>query len=158
MFTITPPPPQWWWRAQRHAAADSTLVARGIRGTTTGSRSRVFQPRQARPHHRGNRHRRRTRNTDYAHELTPDATPPTGSRTTAIPVGVNEISEHTRERVDRNVRRLLDDCRAVAVETLTSTPTSSTPSPKALLTQETLGEADSCRIVGVDRQPNGAGR
>jgi ATP-dependent Zn protease len=72
-----------------------------------------------------------------------------------FPGGVDEVSEHTREQVDREVRRLLDECQTVAVETLTKHRDQLDALARALLTHETLDEADAYRIAGVAREPNG---
>jgi cell division protease FtsH len=69
--------------------------------------------------------------------------------------GVDAVSEHTRERVDAEVRRLLDECQATAVETLTLHRDQLDALTRALLRQETLDEADAYRIAGVGRDPNG---
>ena len=72
-----------------------------------------------------------------------------------FPGGVDQVSEHTREQVDREVRRLLDECQTVAVETLTKHRDQLDALAQALLTHETLDEADAYRIAGVAREPNG---
>jgi cell division protease FtsH len=72
-----------------------------------------------------------------------------------FPGGVDQVSEHTREQVDREVRRLLDECQTVAVETLTKHRDQLDALAQALLAHETLDEADAYRIAGVAREPNG---
>jgi cell division protease FtsH len=81
--------------------------------------------------------------------------PGPGDEPRLFPGGVDGVSEHTRERVDVEVRRLLDECQATAVETLTLHRDQLDALTRALLGQETLDEADAYRIAGVGRDPNG---
>ncbi len=73
-----------------------------------------------------------------------------------FPGGVDGISEHTRQRVDDEVRRIMEECQSVAVETLTAHRTELDALARALLAQETLDEVDAYRIAGVDRRRGGA--
>ena len=65
--------------------------------------------------------------------------------------GVDGISEHTREQVDAEVRRLMQECEAVAVETLAAHRDQLDALAHALLEHEPLDEADAYRIAGVER-------
>jgi cell division protease FtsH len=68
--------------------------------------------------------------------------------------GADGVSEHTREQIDAEVRRLLEECEAAAIATLKAHREQLDALSRALLTHETLDEADAYRIAGVDRQPN----
>ncbi len=82
--------------------------------------------------------------------------PGPGDEPTLFPGGVDGISEHTREQVDAEVRRLMQECEAVAIETLAAHREQLAALAQALLTHETLDEGDAYRIAGVERHPEGA--
>jgi cell division protease FtsH len=82
--------------------------------------------------------------------------PGPGDEPALFPGGVDGISEHTRQRIDTEVRRLMEECQSVAVQTLAAHRPQLDALAAALLTQETLDEADAYRIAGVERLPNRA--
>jgi cell division protease FtsH len=65
--------------------------------------------------------------------------------------GAGQPSEHTRELVDQETRRLLDECADVALAQLRDHREQLDALTRALLEHETLDEADAYRIAGVDR-------
>ena len=65
-------------------------------------------------------------------------------------------SAATRELVDREVRRIVDDCYADAVRLLRENRNKLDALAQALLIRETLDEADAYRIAGVMREPKPA--
>ncbi|MBV9213479.1 MAG: AAA family ATPase, partial [Actinobacteria bacterium] len=65
-------------------------------------------------------------------------------------------SESTRELVDAEVRRIVDDCYAKAVERLRDNRDRLDSLAQALLENETLDEADAYRTAGFDRPPPAA--
>jgi cell division protease FtsH len=62
-------------------------------------------------------------------------------------------SEHTRELVDREVRKIVDECYRAAVEKLGQHRDRLDRLAKALLEHETLDEEDAYRTAGFDRRP-----
>ena len=72
-----------------------------------------------------------------------------------FPGGVDGVSESTRERVDLEARRILEECHRLAIDTLMANRDKLDALAHALLEQETLDEVDAYRIAGVGRQPNG---
>ena len=83
--------------------------------------------------------------------------PGPGDQPALFPGGTDGISEHTREQVDAEVRRIMAECQTAAVETLTQHRNQLDALARALLTHETLDESDAYRIAEVERQPSGAG-
>ncbi|MGH3138182.1 MAG: ATP-dependent zinc metalloprotease FtsH [Gaiellales bacterium] len=67
--------------------------------------------------------------------------------------GVAQPSERTRELVDSEARRILEECAAVALQQLGEHREQLEALTRALLEHETLDEADAYRIAGVDRVP-----
>jgi cell division protease FtsH len=80
--------------------------------------------------------------------------PGPGDEPALFPGGVDGISEHTREQVDAEVRRLMQECEAIAIETLGAHREQLDALAHALLEHETLDEADAYRIAGVDHSPS----
>jgi cell division protease FtsH len=62
-------------------------------------------------------------------------------------------SAHTQELVDREVRRIVDECYAEAIEKLTVNRDKLEALTKALLEHETLDEADAYAAAGIPRPP-----
>jgi cell division protease FtsH len=62
-------------------------------------------------------------------------------------------SEATRELVDREVRRIVDECYAAAIERLREHRDQLESLSQALLEHETLDEDDAYRAAGFDRRP-----
>jgi len=62
-------------------------------------------------------------------------------------------SEQTRELVDQEVRAIIDECYAVAVERLQENRDRLEALTKALLERETLDEDDAYRVAGFERRP-----
>ncbi|MEO5839776.1 MAG: AAA family ATPase, partial [Acidimicrobiales bacterium] len=62
-------------------------------------------------------------------------------------------SAGTRELVDQEVRRIVDDCYADAMRVLRENRNKLDALAQALLIRETLDEADAYRIAGVVREP-----
>jgi cell division protease FtsH len=67
--------------------------------------------------------------------------------------GAGEASEHTRELVDEEVRRILEECERAALAQLESHRDQLEALTRALLEHETLDEADAYRIAGIERAP-----
>ncbi len=67
--------------------------------------------------------------------------------------GVAQPSERTRELVDSEARRILEECAEVALSQLKEHRDQLEALTRALLEHETLDEADAYRIAGVDRVP-----
>jgi len=67
--------------------------------------------------------------------------------------GVAQPSEHTRELVDSEARRILDECADAAFVELRDHRDQLEALTRALLEHETLDEADAYRIAGIDRVP-----
>jgi cell division protease FtsH len=64
-------------------------------------------------------------------------------------------SERTRQLVDDEVRRIVDECYARAVEQLRDHREKLDALAAALLEHETLDEADAYRAAGIERRPEG---
>jgi cell division protease FtsH len=71
---------------------------------------------------------------------------------TLFPGGVDGISEQTRQQIDAEVQRIMEECQTVAIQTLSTHRGQLDALAQALLTRETLDEMDAYRIAGVDRQ------
>ncbi len=67
--------------------------------------------------------------------------------------GVDQPSERTRELVDGEARRILDECADAAFAQLRDHRDQLEALTRALLEHETLDEADAYRIAGIDRVP-----
>ncbi len=67
--------------------------------------------------------------------------------------GVAQPSERTRELVDSEARRILEECAEAALSQLKEHREQLEALTRALLEHETLDEADAYRIAGVDRVP-----
>ena len=67
--------------------------------------------------------------------------------------GVAQPSERTRELVDSEARRILEECADAALVQLRDHREQLEALTRALLEHETLDEADAYRIAGVDRAP-----
>ena len=67
--------------------------------------------------------------------------------------GAGDSSERTRELVDEEVRRLLEECERTAMAQLEAHRDQLEALTRALLEHETLDEADAYRIAGIDREP-----
>src|SRR5207253_6739415 len=65
-------------------------------------------------------------------------------------------SEQTRELVDAEVRRIVDECYVKALERLRENRERLDSLAKALLENETLDERDAYRAAGFDRPPAAA--
>jgi cell division protease FtsH len=70
--------------------------------------------------------------------------------------GVATPSERTRELVDGEARRILDECADAALVQLREHRDQLEALTRALLEHETLDEADAYRIAGIDRAPRAA--
>jgi cell division protease FtsH len=67
--------------------------------------------------------------------------------------GAGDASEHTREVVDDEVRRILEECERTALAELEAHRDQLEALARALLEHETLDEADAYRVAGIDRAP-----
>ncbi len=67
--------------------------------------------------------------------------------------GAGDSSERTRELVDEEVRRVLEECERTAMAQLEAHRDQLEALTRALLEHETLDEADAYRIAGIDREP-----
>jgi cell division protease FtsH len=70
--------------------------------------------------------------------------------------GVDTVSEETRQLVDTEVRRIIEECYAEALGTLRENRGKLEALARALLERETLDEADAYRIAGIERRPGSA--
>ncbi len=70
-----------------------------------------------------------------------------------FPGGTDGISEQTRELVDAEVRRILEQCEEAAMTQLRDNRERLEALTRALLESETLDEADAYRIAGIGRTP-----
>jgi cell division protease FtsH len=70
--------------------------------------------------------------------------------------GAGDSSEHTRELVDGEVRRILEECEQTAMGQLAEHRDQLEALTRALLERETLDEADVYRIAGIEREPQPA--
>jgi len=67
--------------------------------------------------------------------------------------GAGDASERTRELVDEEVRRILEDCERAALAQLEAHRDQLEALTRALLEHETLDEIDAYRIAGIERTP-----
>ncbi|HET7171919.1 MAG TPA: ATP-dependent zinc metalloprotease FtsH [Gaiellales bacterium] len=72
--------------------------------------------------------------------------------------GVAQPSERTRELVDGEARRILEECADAALVELREHREQLEALTRALLEHETLDEADAYRIAGIDRVPRATAR
>ena len=70
----------------------------------------------------------------------------------ALVPGVARGSERTLELVEKEVRRIVDECYEEALEQLRATRDRLDRLAEALLEHETLDEPDAYRIAGIDRK------
>ncbi len=77
--------------------------------------------------------------------------PRPGEEATSFLPGAPRASEETLELVDREVRRIVDECYDAALEQLRTNRERLDRLAEALLVHETLDEADAYRIAGVER-------
>jgi cell division protease FtsH len=68
-----------------------------------------------------------------------------------FPGGTDGVSEQTRELVDGEVRRILEECEEAALSQLRANRDRLEALTRALLECETLDQADAYRIAGIDR-------
>jgi cell division protease FtsH len=73
-----------------------------------------------------------------------------------LPGAPGSPSERTRELVDEEVRRIVDECYARALEQLRDHREKLDALAAALLEHETLDEADAYRVAGIERRPETA--
>jgi cell division protease FtsH len=78
--------------------------------------------------------------------------PRPGDQSALFP-GVDGASESTRELVDREVRRIVDECYSRALAGLRENRERLDSLAHALLEHETLDEADAYKAAGFDRPP-----
>ncbi|MGD9570506.1 MAG: ATP-dependent zinc metalloprotease FtsH [Thermoleophilia bacterium] len=64
-----------------------------------------------------------------------------------------QASPHTQEILDREVRRIVDECYAEALHKLQANRDKLAALAEALLQRETLDEADAYRVAGIPREP-----
>ncbi len=64
-----------------------------------------------------------------------------------------QASAHTQEILDREVRRIVDECYAEALHKLQANRDKLSALAEALLQRETLDEADAYRVAGIPREP-----
>jgi cell division protease FtsH len=67
--------------------------------------------------------------------------------------GVAEVSPETLQLVDREVRRIIDECYAAAVDKLREHRDQLETLSQALLERETLDEDDAYAAAGFDHHP-----
>ncbi|HXD70076.1 MAG TPA: ATP-dependent zinc metalloprotease FtsH [Gaiellales bacterium] len=67
--------------------------------------------------------------------------------------GAGDASERTRELVDEEVRRILEECERAALAQLEAHRDQLEALTRALLEHETLDEIDAYRIAGIERTP-----
>jgi cell division protease FtsH len=80
----------------------------------------------------------------------PLAVIPADGRAPFLP-GASEVSQHTQQLIDEEVRRIVEELHQEAVELLTENRPKLESLAKALLEHETLDEADAYAAAGVDR-------
>jgi cell division protease FtsH len=84
----------------------------------------------------------------------PLAVLPTDDRGPFLP-GASQVSARTQERIDEEVRRLVDEAYREVVALLTENRSKLDSLAEALLEHETLDEDDAYRAAGVDHQTVG---
>ncbi len=73
-----------------------------------------------------------------------------------FPGGTDGVSEQTRELVDGEVRRILEECEEAALTQLRANRERLEALTRALLETETLDETEAYRIAGIGRTPSSA--
>jgi cell division protease FtsH len=71
-----------------------------------------------------------------------------------FPGAPGQASAHTQELLDREVRRIVDECYAEAVGQLRENRERLSALAHALLERETLDEADAYAVAGIEREPS----
>ena len=77
--------------------------------------------------------------------------------TLLFPGSPGQVSERTRQLVDDEVRRIVEECYEEALRLLRANRERLDALARALLERETLDEADAYRVAGVPRLPEGVG-
>jgi cell division protease FtsH len=72
---------------------------------------------------------------------------------TLFPGGNDGVSERTRQIVDEEARRIIEEAHRTALETLSQHRDQLEALARALLERETLDELDAYRIAGIQRDP-----
>jgi cell division protease FtsH len=75
--------------------------------------------------------------------------PPPGQES---PLGIDGVAPATKELVDREVRRIVDECYDEAVTTLVANRSRLDRLAHTLLRTETLNEDDAYAAAGIDRE------
>ena len=70
-----------------------------------------------------------------------------------FPGGNDGISERTRQLVDDEARRIIEEAHRTAIATLSQHRDQLEALARALLEHETLDELDAYRIAGIERDP-----
>ena len=73
-----------------------------------------------------------------------------------LPGSADALSEATRNLVESETRRIVDECYARALEKLRENRARLDRLAAALLEHETLDELDAYRVAGLERDQNGA--
>jgi cell division protease FtsH len=73
-----------------------------------------------------------------------------------FPGAPGQVSPHTQQLVDDEVRRIVDECYAEAVRELRENRARLSALAQALLERETLDEADAYSVAGIERKPGPA--
>jgi cell division protease FtsH len=82
--------------------------------------------------------------------------PAPGQEQIVMPGSADALSEATRNLVESETRRIVDECYARALERLRENRARLDRLAAALLEHETLDELDAYRVAGLERAPNGA--
>jgi cell division protease FtsH len=72
-----------------------------------------------------------------------------GPKDEGAPIAAPTVSDETRKLVDDEVRRIVDECYGEAVSLLEEHRNELDKLAEALLTRETLDQADAYAIVGI---------
>ena len=81
--------------------------------------------------------------------------PPPGQES---PLGLDGVAPATKELIDREVRRIVEECYAEALDTLTGHRAQLDALAHALLERETLNEDEAYLAAGVSRETAPAAR
>jgi cell division protease FtsH len=84
--------------------------------------------------------------------------PAPGQEQIVLPGSADALSEATRNLVESETRRIVDECYARALEKLRENRARMDRLAAALLEHETLDELDAYRVAGLERIQDGAGR
>ena len=82
--------------------------------------------------------------------------PAPGQEQIVLPGSADALSEATRNLVESETRRIVDECYARALEKLRENRARLDQLAAALLEHETLDELDAYRVAGLERDQNGA--